>query len=97
MRLEFSNRAVADLRQISAKSKTVFGDVVALELEARIGAAIERIAEHPTAAARIEGQEGMWMVPLVRYPFKIFYRVHDDTVRILHIRHTSRRPWTGGS
>ncbi len=30
---------------------------------------------------------------LVRYPYKIFYRVRDDTVEIAHIRHTSRRPW----
>jgi plasmid stabilization system protein ParE len=32
---------------------------------------------------------------LVRYPYKIFYRVRDDVVEIVHIRHTSRRPWTG--
>ena len=29
---------------------------------------------------------------VVRYPFRIFYRVRDDTIDILHIRHTSRRP-----
>jgi toxin ParE1/3/4 len=30
---------------------------------------------------------------VVRYPYKIFHRVRRDTVEILHIRHTSRRPW----
>jgi toxin ParE1/3/4 len=30
---------------------------------------------------------------IVRYPYKIFYRVRDDVVEIAHIRHTSRRPW----
>ena len=97
MRLEFSNRATADLRQISQRSRQSFGDVVALELEARIRLAIKRIVDHPTGAPRVDGQADIWVVPLVRYPFKIFYRVRDDTVRILHIRHASQRPWTGSN
>jgi plasmid stabilization system protein ParE len=32
---------------------------------------------------------------LVRYPYKMFYRVRADGVEIVHIRHTSRRPWVG--
>ena len=29
-----------------------------------------------------------------RYRYKIFYRiVEEDTVEIMHIRHTSRQPW----
>jgi plasmid stabilization system protein ParE len=28
-----------------------------------------------------------------RYGYKIFYRVVGDTVEIMHIRHSSRRPW----
>lgn len=31
-----------------------------------------------------------------RYPYKIFYRVLEDgIVEILHVRHTSRQPWSG--
>jgi toxin ParE1/3/4 len=30
-----------------------------------------------------------------RYRYKIFYRVTGETVEILHVRHTSRRPWRG--
>jgi hypothetical protein len=33
------------------------------------------------------------VVPLVRYPFKIFYRVLEGRVRIQHIRHGARRAW----
>jgi toxin ParE1/3/4 len=32
-------------------------------------------------------------VPLGRYPYKIFYRVADDTVQILHIHHAAQPPW----
>jgi hypothetical protein len=28
-----------------------------------------------------------------RYPYKIFYRIRENLVEILHVRHTSRRPW----
>jgi plasmid stabilization system protein ParE len=31
----------------------------------------------------------------LRYPYKIFYRLRDDAVEILHIRHTARRAWAG--
>ncbi len=37
---------------------------------------------------------GVRVVPLVRYPFLIFYTVNTDEVVILHVRHGSRlQPW----
>jgi plasmid stabilization system protein ParE len=93
MKIEFSNRATADLRKVSSDS-LAFGDAVAIAVEARIRAVVTRIADHPQAAQRVTQRPGVHVVPLVRYPYKIFYRVLDDRVRILHIRHTSRRPWT---
>ena len=44
-------------------------------------------------APRVEQRPGMRVVPLVRYPFKIFYRILGETVRVLHIRHAAQRPW----
>jgi toxin ParE1/3/4 len=89
MRVEYSNRATADLRKASADSLK-FGDAV----EARIRAVIAHIAEHPDAAERVGERPGVHVVPLIRFPYKIFYRVLEDRIRVLHIRHTSRRPWT---
>jgi toxin ParE1/3/4 len=31
-------------------------------------------------------------VPVLRYPYLVFYRVSGDDILILYIRHTSRRP-----
>ena len=93
MKVEYSNRATADLRKASASS-LIFGDAVAVALEARIRRIIARIAEHPKSAQQVIGRPGVHVVPLIRYPYKIFYRVLEDRVRILHIRHSSRRPWT---
>jgi toxin ParE1/3/4 len=89
MNVEYSNRAVADLHEASAES-LAFGEAVAAALEMRIRNTIARVSEHPEAAQRVD------VVPLIRYPYKIFYRVLDDHVRILRIRHTSRGPWSGG-
>ncbi len=36
---------------------------------------------------------GVRVVPLGRYPYKIFYRVSGDAVEILHIHHAAREPW----
>ena len=93
MKVEYSNRATADLRKASADS-LAFGNVVAAALEARIQGVVAHIAEHPEAAKRVAERPGVHVVPLIRYPYRIFYRVLRDRVRILHIRHTSRRPWT---
>ena len=95
MKVEYSNRALADLRKISADSRRAFGDRVAEGLEARIRAVIDRISRNPLSAPEIEQRPGVHVVPLARYPFKIFYRVLEDRIRIQHIRHTSRRPWRG--
>ena len=93
MKVEYSNRALADLRKLSAGSQATFGHRVAAALETRIRAIVEQIRQAPESAPRVEQRPGVRVVPLIRYPYKIFYRILDDTVRILHIRHTSRRPW----
>ena len=95
MKVEYSNRAVADLHKISIDSRRTFGDRVAEALEARIRAVIEHISRDPLGTPEVEQKPGLHVLPLGRYPFKIFYRVYDDRVRIQHIRHTSRRPWVG--
>jgi len=44
MKVEYSKRAVADLRKIGLDSRRAFGDRVAEALEARIRAVIDRIS-----------------------------------------------------
>jgi len=95
MNVEYSKRAITDLRKISADSRQAFGDRVAQALEARIRAVVDRISREPLSAPRLEQRPEIRVAPLIRYPFKIFYRVLDDRVRILHIRHAARRPWQG--
>jgi toxin ParE1/3/4 len=93
MKIEYSRRAVSDLRALAADSHREFGEKAARAIEARIRAVIERIRREPLSAQAVTERPGVHVVPLVRYPYKIFYRVTAESVRIVHIRHTSRRPW----
>jgi plasmid stabilization system protein ParE len=85
MKVEYSNRAVADLRKVSTDAHE-YGEAVTVAVEARIRA-IAHIAEHPEAAPRVAERPNVHVVPLVRFPYKIFYRRLDDRVRILHPPH----------
>jgi hypothetical protein len=38
----------------------------------------------------VEQREGVRVVPLVRYPYRIFYRVAGDAAEILHVHHAAR-------
>jgi toxin ParE1/3/4 len=94
MKVEFSRRAVADLRKVSSDS-LAFGDAVAAAVETRIREIVIYVGKHPEGPPPVTDRPGVRVVPLIRYPYKIFYRILGDRVRILHIRHTSRQPWRG--
>lgn len=94
MRVEYAKRAVADLKKVSADSKA-FGDMVAAAVEVRIREVIGRISEHPNGRPRVVERPGVHVAALVKYPYKIFYRILDDRIKILHVRHTSRELWNG--
>ena len=90
MKVEYSKRATADLHKVSADSRA-FGEMAAAAVEVRIREIIAQIREHPEG--RPPAIERPGVAALVRYPYKMFYRILDNGVRILHIRHTSRQAW----
>ncbi len=77
MKVEYSKRATGDLRKAAEESRA-FGQGNAASVEARFREIIARIAEYPEAAARVTERPGMRVIPLIRYPYKIFYRVIED-------------------
>jgi plasmid stabilization system protein ParE len=98
MRIEYSKRATADLRRIAEYYRQNSDDPrVAGAIGERIRDVVARIGKYPGSAPRVLEREGVRVALVLRYPYKIFYRVIGDTVRIVHIRHTARRPWTVGN
>jgi plasmid stabilization system protein ParE len=95
MKVRYSPRATRDLAAIREylSGRSPIG---AANVMAAIFAAIEFIRRYPRGAEKtnIPGVHGKIVN---KYRFKIFYRVIDDedVIEIVHIRHTSRRPWQG--
>src|SRR6266849_5955401 len=93
MKVAYAPRAAADLIHIGEQSRRVFGAAVSAALETYMRATIARIAVMPEIGQRLPQRPEVRVVPLGRYPFKIFYTVVGETTTVLHIRHAARRPW----
>ena len=56
----------------------------------RVRAVVARIADWPESARYVEERASVRVVPLVRYPYRIFYHAVEDRVEILHVHHAAR-------
>jgi toxin ParE1/3/4 len=93
MRVVLSRIALSDLDQILTyiAERSPHG---ARNVEVRFRHAFELIARHPLAAERVEQRPDVRRLPLVRYPYAIYYEVGADEVTVLRIMHGARRrPW----
>jgi toxin ParE1/3/4 len=90
MTVGYTPRAFSDREQIIEYLRER-SPVGAQNVAASIRDAVAQLREHPLSGYRTNDPE-VRVVFLVRYPYKIFYRVRD-IVEILHIRHTSRREY----
>ncbi len=92
MKVSYSPRCLAQLEKIhqtiASKNPTAARDVVR-----RSRALCDGLGDFPNMGTATD-QLGMQVLPVVRYPYVIFYKVLEecDEVRILRFRHTSRRP-----
>jgi toxin ParE1/3/4 len=92
MKVRYTPRAFSDREQIFEylSERSVGG---ARNVAASIRGAVEQLGDHPHSGYRTDDPD-VRVIFVIRYPYKIFYRVRD-VVEILHIRHTSRRSWRG--
>jgi plasmid stabilization system protein ParE len=94
MKVRYTEEALTDLDAI-ADWLIAHYPAVAPAVERRIRSVVAHIARWPESSRRSAKRPGVRAVPLGRYPYKIFYRVTDDTVEILHIHHAAREPRDG--
>ena len=93
MRLRYRAQALADIDAIQRYLEERSPSGARSVLRA-IYASIQLIAEHPLSYQRTDDPDIRVHV-VRRYRYKVFYSVAGDAVEIIHVRHTSRRPWTG--
>lgn len=90
MKVVYTDEALHDLddilRYIAANFPAAYQS-----FELRLRAVERRIGQLPHGARQVAERPGVRVVPLLRYPYKIFYRVTPEAVEILHIHHAARR------
>jgi plasmid stabilization system protein ParE len=92
MKIRYRQRALADIDDIYLylHERSPRG---ALNVLAAIHASINEIADHPFGYVRTDNPD-IRVMTVRRYRYRIFYSViENDAVEIIHVRHTSRRPW----
>jgi plasmid stabilization system protein ParE len=92
MRGVYTGEALRDLDKITIWLKARYPGVGAA-VERRLRLVVAHIARWPESMRASAHRPGVRVVPLGRYPYKIFYRVSGDAVEILHIHHAARAPW----
>lgn len=92
MKVVWTDEALHDLKEI-AEYLSLHYPAIAPSVGLRIQAVVGRIGRWPQSARRSTKRPNVRVVPLGRYPHKIFYRVMGDSVEILHVHHAARRPW----
>jgi toxin ParE1/3/4 len=94
MTVDYTKRAIADLLNIATHYEGTGNPGVGQRIAARIDEVVARIAAHPRSGRTVANQQGLRVVPLLRFPYVIFYEITaPGTIQILHIRHAARRPW----
>jgi plasmid stabilization system protein ParE len=93
MKLVYTDEALRDLDEILTFIASRYPTVSAA-FERRLAVVLRRVGSWPESAQEIEQRPSVRVVPLIRYPYKVFYRVADEAVEILHIHHAARQdPW----
>jgi toxin ParE1/3/4 len=93
VKVVLTDEALRDLDEILEFIKLNYPTISAA-FERRVRAIERRIARWPESAEEVEQRPGVRVVPLIQYPYKLFYRVATDVIEVLHVHHTARRdPW----
>jgi len=90
MKVVINDVALEDIEAIRAYL-AVHYPYILFSVRRRIQIALARIERFPEAAPLVVGRAGVRVISLVRYPYKIFYQIHDNTIEIIHITHASRQ------
>ena len=91
MRIRDADCALADLDAIH-EYQAVHWPAAREAFEARLTVIEKRVLQFPHGAPEVAERPGVRVVAFIDFPYRLFYRVNEETVEILAIRHTSRRP-----
>ena len=93
MRLEFHREVASDISRIMDYYEDAGGQQLADEFYVELRSFFQKAAESPEAYAVRE--RDIRRMNLERFPFHFLFRIVNDRVRILVVRHHKRRPTLG--
>jgi toxin ParE1/3/4 len=89
MKVVYTDEAIENLVGILSYTASHYPTVYDALL-VRLRTVIARIGQWPDSAAEVVGRPGVRVVPLIRYPFKVFYRITGEAIE--NSVHPSCRP-----
>jgi len=90
MRVVYTDEALANLAEILQYVSAHYPASYA-QFEKRLRIVEARIGAWPESAQKVDKRPGVRVVPLIRYPYRIFYQIERGVVEILYIHHAARR------
>ncbi|MBM0108714.1 type II toxin-antitoxin system RelE/ParE family toxin [Steroidobacter sp. S1-65] len=93
MRLTFHPHVASDIIRIISHYEGLGGPNLAAEFHAELRATFLKALEAPLSY-RVQ-ERGLRRINLPRFPYHILFRVVDEDLRVLVVRHHSRRPSLG--
>ena len=89
MRVVYTDEALENLDGILAYIASSYP--TAYEgFQSRLRSVVRRIGDWPDSAQEVAERPGVRVVPLIRYPYKVFYRNTGRMIEILYIHHAAR-------
>ena len=92
MKIAYSARALSDLAAIHDFLAQEWPGV-GKKFDSRLGEIEHRILTFPIGAVAVEDRQGVFVVPLINLPYRLFYALDGDAAVILQIRSTSLADW----
>lgn len=94
MKIRYTPRAVNDIIAI-ADYLSERSPAGARAVEAAIRRTVELLGEFSGSGRVLTQRPHVRVMPVARYPYLVFYKVSDDVLLILHVRHGARAPVKG--
>lgn len=95
MKVRYSRRALADLEEIADYIRAR-SPKSALSVERRIRRDIDLLASFPRLGRPTDDPE-VRVLPVVKYPYLVYYEITGQVIVVHHIRHGARKPYDPGT
>jgi len=89
VKVVYTEDALRDLDEILAFIDANY-PAISSPFRLRLRAVTTRIGAWPQSAEHVAERPGVRVVPLIRYPYKVFYS-SENAVELLHIHHVARQ------